>query len=58
MAKSMQMTIDLEAEDLAILEAIQEQRGLFSRAQALRYALRRYAELMRISTQNRPSPRG
>lgn len=48
MARTMQMTLELEASDLAILEAIQEQAGLFSRAQALRYALRRYAELMQL----------
>lgn len=47
MAKSMQVTIVLSAEELAILEAIQAAKGLFSRAEALRFALHKYAELER-----------
>jgi hypothetical protein len=52
MAKAMETVLELEARDLAILEAIQEQVGLFSRAQALRYALRRYAELVQLTPKN------
>jgi hypothetical protein len=45
MAKAMQTTIVLDARDLAILEAIQQAQGLFSRAEAMRFALHKYAEL-------------
>ena len=45
MATAMQTTIRLGPEDLAILEAIQTKTGIFSRSDALRFALRRYAEL-------------
>jgi hypothetical protein len=44
MAKALQVTITLSAQELAILQAIQAVHGLFSRTEALRYALRKYAE--------------
>ena len=58
MAKAMQTILNLEAEDLAILEAIQAERGVFSRAQALRYALRKYAELVQLAVPKKRAPRG
>jgi hypothetical protein len=57
MAKAMQTTLNLETEDLAILEAIQRERGLFSRAQALHYALRKYAELVQLTVPKKPASR-
>ena len=44
MASAKQTTMRLAAEDLAILDAIQERTGLFSRSDALRFALRHYAK--------------
>jgi hypothetical protein len=47
----------LAAEDLAILDAIQERVGVFSRSDALRFALRYYAkaEGLDVGTPKRPS---
>lgn len=49
MATAKQTTIRLAAEDLAILDAIQVNTGLFSRSDALRFALRKYAELTKLT---------
>jgi len=49
MAKAMQITITLNAQELGILQAIQTSHGLFSRTEALRYALQRYAEMVRLA---------
>ena len=51
MAKAMQITITLSAQELATLQAIQAAHGLFSRAEALRYVLRKYAELPLVPEQ-------
>ena len=48
MAKAMQITITLTAQELAILQALQTANGLFSRSEALRFALHKYAELIRL----------
>lgn len=44
MASAKQTTMRLSAEDLTILDAIQERTGLFTRSDALRFALRHYAK--------------
>jgi Arc/MetJ-type ribon-helix-helix transcriptional regulator len=44
MATAKQTTIRFGPEDLVILDAIQDRTGLFSRSDALRYALRYYAK--------------
>jgi hypothetical protein len=50
----MQTTVTLDARELAILEAIQTAQGLFSRAEALRFALRQYAELAQLPARKKP----
>lgn len=47
MAKATQVTIVLSAQELAILQAIQAAQGLFSRTDALRFALHQYAQMAR-----------
>ena len=51
MAKAMQITITLTAQELAILQALQTANGLFSRSEALRFALHKYAELVRLGNE-------
>jgi len=59
MASAKQTTMRLAAEDLAILDAIQESVGVFSRSDALRYALRYYAkaEGLGVAGKEKPKPK-
>lgn len=59
MATAKQTTIRFSAEDLAILAAIQAGTGIFSRSDALRYALRYYARAEGLTVAKpKPKPRG
>lgn len=44
MATAKQTTIRFAPEDLAILDAVLERTGLFTRSDALRYIIRKFAE--------------
>ena len=57
MATAKQTTIRLADADLAILDAIQASTGLFSRSDALRFALRKYAELTKLPLPPKPKKR-
>jgi Arc/MetJ-type ribon-helix-helix transcriptional regulator len=57
MATAKLTTIRLAPEDIQILDAIQRHVGLFSRSDAIRFALRRYAEAEGLSSgKPRPKP--
>lgn len=55
MATAKIQSIRLAAEDLAILEEIQRRTGLFGLSDAMRYALRQYAQLAEIGD-SKPKP--
>ena len=58
MATAKQTTMRLADEDLAILDVIQERIGLFSRSDALRFALRHYARTEGIDiAKPKPKPK-
>ena len=57
MATAKITTIRFAAEDLAILSAVQEQTGMFTQADALRYVLRQYAREHGIATDGKSKPR-
>lgn len=57
MATAKITTVRFASEDLAILDEVQQQTGMFSQADALRYVLRQYAREHGIATTAKPKPK-